>query len=120
MDLYDAYGCRINPRVDCGQQEEHTDPAQNQTTTKPAEPPQRPITLNHLVNTKNGQPDSYEEKNYRLQKRGLWIQALLCFFTALAFVAAAYYAYIANRQLEEIRIQNVAQQRAILVVSQSP
>ena len=53
------------------------------------------------------------------------VQWFLCLVTLLAFVAAAYYAIVSRRQLvtmndtlKEAHIQNVAQQRAMLTVSE--
>lgn len=38
-------------------------------------------------------------RSHTLQVRNFWVQAALCIFTAMAFFAAAYYAYVARKQM---------------------
>jgi hypothetical protein len=104
--LYDASGQPIisEHESERGQEKEHSSSADSESATKPTEPP-------------HSHPDSYEEKNYRLQKRGLWIQALLCIFTALAFGAAAYYAHVANLQAALMQRQLETTDRAWIKIA---
>lgn len=128
--LFDAHG---NPMLgsESSEKSRECEEATNSRHDQPANdgknPVQRPISNDPAINTESNKAQSYEEKDYRLQKWGLVVQVCLCAFTALAFGAAAYYAEIARRQLNtmnvaltEAHIQNVAQQRAVLTIDSKP
>jgi len=101
--LFDAHGRPIQASYsNSTTQSEHHKVAADSVKDQPAddgsEPPQRSISENAAISSQTNKSESYEEKNYRLQKRGLVVQIFLCVFTALAFGAAAYYAHIASIQ----------------------
>lgn len=99
--LYDAYGCLLKDAEDPseqGHERVHPD-AVHDHSSQDTEAPSIPALHNDPpVSTSKSKANAYEEKQYRLQKRGLFVQAALCVFTAAAFVAAAYYAHLVQQQ----------------------
>jgi len=133
MALYDPYGRPIDANASNqndskqGHQGEYANPAKNHAADNTDGPTKSAISDDSSVSTEKSQPDTDDKKRYRLQQWGLFVQAALCIFTAFAFGAAAYYAWIAKEQLEamteslnEAHVQNVAQQRALLVFDGDP
>jgi hypothetical protein len=97
----------IQQQEDATSSENTSDNQAKKTTTKVIS------VIAEPSNTEKADRAAEQEKNYRYQRIGLRIQGALCFFTALAFGAAAYYAYVAKSQectmastLAEVRKQN--------------
>jgi hypothetical protein len=90
--LFDAHGRPVQGNFsdstrENAQREVATHSVKDQATHEGNKPPQRSISDDSVINSQRKQAESYEEKNYRLQKRGLVIQSLLCLFTALSRLA---------------------------------
>ncbi|HEY1949129.1 MAG TPA: hypothetical protein VGG97_19125 [Bryobacteraceae bacterium] len=106
--LYDHRGKPIIPsesfsepsstKSESVEQEKEANSANKATSETPYKPPERSFSIDQSVATNEKHQKTYEEKNYRLQKSGLWIQGILCLVTGFAFAAAAWYANIAQKQ----------------------
>jgi hypothetical protein len=94
---------------------------QTPTTQDADKPPLATIrVITELDRTQDANRNTEKAKDYDLQRKALLVQVVLCAATVAAFAAAASYAVVAQKTLNEIHSQNVAQQRAILVVDGKP
>ena len=113
MTLYDPFGRAIHPNEsdysesERGHEKENPKPADSPTRNLTGKPPIGTVSVDPVMSAAEKKREAYEEKRYRLEKRGLWIQGALCIFTALAFGAAAYYATSTTR-LAISRLNTVA------------
>jgi len=103
------------------QQHEYGTGKQTSTAQDANKPPLTTIrVITELDGAQEAKRNAENSKHHKLQQKALWVQVALCIATIAAFGAAAYYAVVAQGTLDEMHIQNVAQERAILSVDGKP
>jgi hypothetical protein len=83
-------------------QKQNSRVGEERPTNNPSQPP-TPLaalrTIAEFSDADKADQKTEQDRNYRLQRRAFRVQAILCLFTAFAFGAAAYYAYLFRRSL---------------------